>query len=57
MSEIKPIRTDEDLDAALARIEEIFEAEPDTPGNYELGVLLDLETRTETPILPKSSFS
>ncbi len=28
MSSIKPIRTDEDLTAALARIEEIFQAEP-----------------------------
>ena len=39
---IKPIRTDEDLDAALARIEEIFDAQPDTPEDDELGVLLDL---------------
>ena len=42
MSMIKPIRTDEDLDAALARIEEIFDAQPDTPEDDELGVLLDL---------------
>ena len=42
MSTIKPIRTDEDLDAALARIEEIFGAEPGTPEDDELGVLLDL---------------
>ena len=42
MSEIKPIRTDEDLDAALARIEEIFDAQPDTTEDDELGVLLDL---------------
>ena len=42
MSQIKPIRTDEDLDAALARIEEIFDAEPGTPEDDELGVLFDL---------------
>ncbi len=39
---IKPIRTDEDLEAALARIEEIFDAEAGTPEDDELGVLLDL---------------
>ena len=42
MNRIKPIRTDEDLDAALARIEEIFDAEPGTEEDDELGVLLDL---------------
>ena len=39
---IKPIRSDEDLDAALARIEEIFDSEEGTPEDDELGVLLDL---------------
>ncbi len=42
MSTIKPIRTDEDLDTALARIDEIFGAEPGTPEDDELGVMLDL---------------
>ncbi len=42
MNTIKPIRSDEDLDAALARIEEIFDAEPDSPEDDELSVLLDL---------------
>ena len=42
MSRIRPIRTDEDLDAALERIEEIFDAEPGTEEDDELGVLLDL---------------
>ena len=42
MSALKPIRTDEDLDAALSRIEEIFDAEEGTPEDDELGVLLDL---------------
>ena len=52
MSEIKPICTDEDLDAALARIEEIFEAEPDMPEDYELGVLLDLVEHYEDKHYP-----
>ena len=42
MSSIKPIRTDEDLDAALARMEEIFDAEPGSAEDDELGVLLGL---------------
>ena len=42
MSTIKPIRTDEDLDAALVRIEELFDAEPGTPEDDELEVLTDL---------------
>ncbi len=42
MSSLKPIRTDEDLDAALARMEEIFDAEPGIAEDDELGVLLDL---------------
>ncbi len=42
MNTIKPIRSDEDLDAALARIEEIFDAAADTPEDDELSVLLDL---------------
>ena len=39
---IKPIRSDEDLSAALARIGEIFDAGKGTPEDDELGVLLDL---------------
>ena len=42
MNAIRPIRSDEDLDTALARIEEIFDAAPGTPEDDELGVLLDL---------------
>ena len=42
MNAIKPIRSDEDLDTALARIEEIFDAAPGTPEDDELSVLLDL---------------
>lgn len=57
MSNIKPIRTDEDLSAALARIEEIFQAEPGTPEDDELGVLFDLVEHYEDkhyPIGPPS---
>ena len=42
MSALKPIRTDGDLDAALARMEEIFDAEPGSAEDDELGILLDL---------------
>jgi HTH-type transcriptional regulator / antitoxin HigA len=39
---IKPIRTETDYEAALARIEEIFDAEPDTPDGEELEILAAL---------------
>lgn len=42
MSTIKSIRTDEDLDAALARIEELFDSEPGTPEDDDLGVMMGL---------------
>ena len=40
--EIKPIRTEKDYEAALARIEEIFDAEPDTLEGDELEILASL---------------
>ena len=42
MNALRPIRTDADLDAALARIEEIFDAAPGSPEDDELAILLDL---------------
>ena len=39
---IKPIRTEEDHTLALARIDEIFDAEEGTPESDELDVLVDL---------------
>ena len=39
---IKPIRTEEDYDAALARVDEIFFAERDTPEFDELDILVTL---------------
>lgn len=39
---IKPIRTEEDYDAALARVDEIFFAERSTPEFDELDILVTL---------------
>ncbi len=41
-STIKPIRTEEDYEAALARIDVLMGAEPDSPEFDELDVLADL---------------
>jgi HTH-type transcriptional regulator/antitoxin HigA len=40
--EIKPIRTEKDYEAALARIEEIFDADLGTPEGDELEILASL---------------
>lgn len=40
--QIKPIRNEQDYEAVLARIEEIFHAEPDTPDGDELEILSSL---------------
>jgi HTH-type transcriptional regulator/antitoxin HigA len=40
--EIKPIRTEKEYESTLARIEEIFDAEPDTPEGDELEILASL---------------
>ena len=53
---LRPIRNDNDLDEALARIEEIFGAEEGTPEDNELAILLDLVERmriSTTPFLPQ----
>lgn len=42
MVEVSPIRTEEDYDAALARLSEIFQAEIGTPEGDERDVLADL---------------
>src|SRR5690606_2669005 len=39
---IRPIKSDEDLDRALARVEELWDAQPGTPEDEELDVLLVL---------------
>ena len=48
MAAVKPIRTDEDLDRALARINEIFDAEEDTSESEELDILADLVEHYES---------
>ena len=45
---IKPIRTEEDHKRALARIDEIFDAEEGTPESDELDVLVDLVSYYES---------
>ena len=42
MSNIKPIRTEADYSAALARIEELMDSVPDSPESEELDALADL---------------
>lgn len=45
--QIKPIRTVADNDAALKRIEQLFDAEPNTPEGDELEVLITLVSAFE----------
>ena len=42
MADIKPIRNENDYDAALSRIDELMSAEPGSPDGQELDVLTDL---------------
>ena len=48
---LKPILTDEDYEAALARVREIFDSDPGTPEGEELRVLIDLVERYESDIV------
>lgn len=52
--DIRPIRTDDDLRAALSRVEALWNAEPGTVEGDELDVLVDLveayEARTFSPL-------
>ena len=52
MINVKPIRTEEDYEAALARIDEIFEAEFGSPEGRELDVLVDLVELYESRHVP-----
>ncbi len=52
MISAKPIRTEEGYGAALARIEEIFEAEFDSPEGKELDILVDLVELYESKHVP-----
>ena len=42
MATVKPVRTEEDYEAALARIDELMDAEPNSPEGAELDLLVDL---------------
>ena len=42
MVNVKPIRTEKDYEAALARIDELMDAELGSPEGDELDVLVDL---------------
>ena len=48
MVAIKPIRSEEDLDRALARIDEIFDAEAGAPESEELDIVVDLVEHYES---------
>ena len=52
MVSVKPIRTDDDLKRAMARIDEIFFAEPGTPESDELDVLARLVESYESEHYP-----
>lgn len=52
MTKIKPIRSDDDLTAALARIDELWSADPGTPEGDELDVLCDLVEHYENQTYP-----
>ena len=48
MADIEPIRTEADYETALARIDELMDAEPGGPEGRELDVLVDLVDLYET---------
>ncbi len=52
MSKIKPIRTEADYGAALARVDVLMDAEPGTPNGEELDILTDLVEHYEAKHVP-----
>lgn len=52
MSNIKPIRTEADYKAALARVDMLMDAEPGTPEGEELDILADLIDHYEAKHVP-----
>lgn len=50
--QIKPIKSAEDHEAALTRIDELWDAEPNTPDGDELEVLVTLVTAYEEKEFP-----
>jgi len=52
MAHVKPVRTEEEYEAALARIDELMDAEHGSPGREELDVLVDLVEYYESKQVP-----
>ena len=52
MTDIKPIRSERDYEAALVRIAELMDAETDSPEGDELDVLVDLVELYESKYVP-----
>ena len=52
MANVRPIRTEEDYEAALVRLEKIFQAEEGTPEGDEVAVLMDLVEHYEDKHYP-----
>ncbi len=50
--QIRPIRTNDDLTAALTRIDVLWGKEPDTPEGDELDILVDLVEHYESKHFP-----
>ena len=50
--EIKPVQTEQDYEAALARVDELMDAELGTPEGEELDVLVDLVEVYESKYAP-----
>ena len=50
--DIKPIRTEHDYEAALARVDELMDAEFGTPEGEELDVLVDMVEAYESVHVP-----
>jgi HTH-type transcriptional regulator/antitoxin HigA len=55
--EIRPMRTEEDYEAACKRIDEIFQAEPGTPEEEELEILVTLVDAQEEKHFPMESLT
>ena len=50
--EVRPVRTEEDHDAGLMRIQELMEAEPEIPASDELEILIALVDAYESKHFP-----
>ena len=52
MMDIRPIKSTQDYERALARVDELMDAEPDTPEGDELDVLVTLVESYEAKHFP-----